>query len=127
MTVLVVGASGATGRHLVDQLLRNGTKVRIIVRSIQRIPPSWEQHDNVEIHIASPLELSETALNQYTADCDAVASCLGHNITFKGIYGQPRKLVTEATKRLCQAIKSHKPKSPVRFVLMNTSGNSNRD
>jgi len=36
-------------------------------------------------------------------------------------------LVTEATRRLCNAIKANKPEVPVRFVLMNTAGNSNRD
>ena len=33
MTVLLVGASGATGRHLVNQLLLKGNNVKIIVRS----------------------------------------------------------------------------------------------
>jgi hypothetical protein len=56
-----------------------------------------------------------------------VASCLGHNLTLKGIYGQPRKLVTEATRRLCDAIKANTPDGQTKFVLMNTAGNSNRD
>ena len=64
---------------------------------------------------------------QYVNGCDAVASCLGHNMSFKGVYGHPRRLVTDATRRLCSAIKSNKPGQPVRFVLMNTTGNSNRD
>ena len=33
MTTMVVGASGATGRLLVEQLLSNGECVKIIVRS----------------------------------------------------------------------------------------------
>ena len=53
--------------------------------------------------------------------------CLGHNMSFKGMYGHPRRLVTDATRRLCGAIKANKPKEPVKFVLMNTAGNSNRD
>ncbi|UCS95526.1 SDR family oxidoreductase [Echinicola marina] len=125
MTVLVVGASGATGRHLVNQLLLKGNKVKIIVRS--KGNQSWDEMNNLDIYTASILELSDSELMTYTADCDAIASCLGHNITFKGIYGQPRKLVTDATKRLCQAITKHQPKSPIKYVLMNTSGNSNRD
>lgn len=127
MTALVVGASGATGRHLVNQLLLKGNQVKIIVRSKENLPQSWNDNKNLEIITASLLELSDEALRNYTAGCDAVASCLGHNITLKGMYGQPRKLVTDATRRLCNAIKSHQPKSPVKYVLMNTSGNSNRD
>ena len=37
MTVLVVGASGATGRQLVSQLLKRGLKVKIIVRRFLQI------------------------------------------------------------------------------------------
>lgn len=56
-----------------------------------------------------------------------MASCLGHNLNWKGIYGRPRKLVTDATRRLCNAIKANKSEEPAKFVLMNTVGNSNRD
>ncbi len=59
--------------------------------------------------------------------CDAVASCLGHNMTFKGLYGHPRKLVTDATRRLSEAIRANSPEKPTKFVLMNTTGNRNRD
>lgn len=38
MTVLVLGATGATGRLLVRQLLDRGLKVKAIVRSPDRIP-----------------------------------------------------------------------------------------
>jgi hypothetical protein len=127
MTVLVVGASGATGRHLVNQLLLNGNDVRIIVRSKENLPKSWDEDENLEIITANLLDLNEKELIRYTSNCDAIASCLGHNITFKGIYGQPRKLVTDATKRLCNAVKNHESRSPIKYVLMNTSGNCNRD
>jgi NAD(P)H-binding len=56
-----------------------------------------------------------------------VASCLGHNLSFKGIFGHPRRLVTEATRRLCHAIEANKSDKHTKFVLMNTAGNSNRD
>ncbi|WP_242082923.1 NAD(P)-dependent oxidoreductase [Aestuariivivens sediminis] len=127
MLVLVVGASGATGRHLVNQLLLKGNQVRIIVRSKAHLPKSWKANTHLEIITTSILELTENQLITYTSDCDAIVSCLGHNVTFKGIYGKPRKLVTEATKRLCNAVQTHELKSPIKFVLMNSSGNSNRD
>ncbi len=56
-----------------------------------------------------------------------MASCLGHNISLKGIFGPPRRLVTDATRRLCNAIKAAESEAPVKFVLMNTTANSNRD
>ena len=127
MTVLVVGASGATGRLLVEQLLNFGQEVKIIVRSTNNLPDSIKSHKNVSILQASILDLGDTELNNYVKGCNAIASCLGHTMSFKGIYGKPRRLVTDATRRLCGAIKAGEPKSTVKYLLMNTSGNSNRD
>ena len=56
-----------------------------------------------------------------------MASCLGHNMTFKGMFGHPRRLVVDAARRLCDAIKANKSDGPTKSVLMNTAGNSNRD
>jgi len=127
MTTLIVGASGATGRLLVEQLLNRGERVKIIVRSETNLPTSIQQHQNLSIIQASVLDLSDAELTQHVEDCSAVVSCLGHTLSFKGIYGQPRRLVTDATRRLCQSIKTTKPTTPVKFVLMNTTGNGNRD
>ena len=127
MTTLVVGASGATGRLLVAQLLDRGQNVRIIVRTLNSLPEAIKNHENLTVIRASVLDLSDAELVQHVKACDAVASCLGHNMTFKGFYGQPRRLVTDATRRLCNAIKANKPEATVKFVLMNTSGNRNRD
>jgi hypothetical protein len=66
-------------------------------------------------------------MKQHVAGCNAVASCLGHNLTFKGIFGKPRRLVTEATRRLCIAIKANKSEASTKYVLMNTVANRNRD
>ena len=127
MTTLVVGASGATGRLLVEQLLNRGQNVKIIVRLPGKLPEVIENHDYLSVIHASVLDLSDAEMAQHVNGCDAVASCLGHNMSLKGIYGQPRKLVTDATRRLCNAIKANKSEGPVKFVLMNTTGNSNRD
>jgi len=64
---------------------------------------------------------------EYVSDCGAVASCLGHTLSWKEIYGQPRRLVTDAVRRLCSASKANDSAEPMKFVLMNTTGNSNRD
>jgi nucleoside-diphosphate-sugar epimerase len=127
MTTLVVGASGATGRLLVQQLLNRGQTVKIIVRVANTLPETIKNHDSVSVIQASVLDLDDAEMVEHVKGCDAVASCLGHNMSFKGIYGRPRRLVTDATRRLCNAIKANNPEMPVRFVLMNTTGNSNRD
>ena len=127
MTVLVVGSSGATGRQLVEQLLMQGHDVKVVVRSPEKLPESWKDNQNLEIIAASILALSDQEMTDYVRGCDAIASCLGHNITLKGIYGEPRRLVTDATRRLCDAVKANKPEQKVKYVLMNTTGNRNRD
>lgn len=127
MTILVVGASGATGRQLIEQLLIQGHNVKAVVRSPEKLPESWKSNERIKIISASILDLSDTEMMELTLDCHSIASCLGHNMNWKGIYGQPRKLVTDSTRRLCNAIEANKVESPIKYVLMNTVGNSNRD
>jgi len=127
MKILVVGASGATGAQLVEQLLMNKQDVIVIVRSPETLPKSWKNNNNVQIIEASLLDLSDKEMRDIVNGCQAVASCLGHTMNWKGIYGQPTKLVTDATRRLCDAIRTNNNQHPTKFVLMNTTGNRNRD
>ena len=127
MVILVVGASGATGRLLVEQLLSRGQIVKAIVRSPDKLPEVTKSQQNLSVIRASVLDLGDAELTRHVSGCDAVASCLGHNMSMKGIYGHPRRLVTDATRRLCNAIKANKSERTTKFVLMNTAGNSNRD
>ncbi|PLX13026.1 MAG: NAD-dependent epimerase [Marinilabiliales bacterium] len=127
MAILVVGASGATGIRLVEELLLREQHVKIIVRSPENLPEKIRNHERLTTIRASVLELSDEEMKQHVAGCEAVASCLGHNLSFKGVYGKPRRLVTDATRRLCVAIKANKPEASTKFVLMNTVANRNRD
>ena len=127
MNILIVGARGATGRLLTEELLDRGEFVKVIVRAPEKLPTDIRNHENLSVIQASVLDLSDAELAQHAKGCDAVASCLGHNMNFKGIYGHPRKLVTDAIRRLSDAVKANAPEKPTKFVLMNTTGNSNRD
>ena len=123
MKVLVVGASGATGRLVVDQLLSRGIEVNAIVRSLGALPDS----PNLYKIQASVHNLTSSEMAIHIKDCNAVVSCLGHNLTFKGIFGKPRLLVTDTLQCICRAIKSNETGGAVKVILMNTTGNSNRD
>jgi len=127
MTTLVVGASGATGRLLVEELLGSGHAVKIIVRSLDSLPETVRNHSNLTVIQASILDISDAEMARQVQGCSAVVSCLGHNLTFRGMFGGPRRLVTDATRRLCDTIRAIEPSEPVKFVLMNTTGNRNRD
>lgn len=128
MTTLVAGASGATGKLLVEQLLEAGHKLKIIIRSTSNIPAIWDSSDNITIIRTNAItDISINEMTVHLKDCQSVVSCLGHNLSFKGIYGKPRRLVADAVQLLCEAILKNTPEKPIRFVLMNTAGNSNRD
>lgn len=127
MKTLVVGASGATGRLLVKQLLDRGHEVKIIVRSAENLPDYMKNKNSLTVIVERISELSDAKIEHLVGDCDALASCLGHNMNWKGIYGKPRRLVTDATRRLCQVIKANNSEKPIKFVLMNTTGNRNRN
>lgn len=128
MKTLVVGASGATGKHLVQQLLDLEISVKVVVRSIENLQTSWKNDSRVSIIETDILDISVDEMANLVKDCDAVASCLGHNLTRKGIWGKPRLLVTDAVILLCNAIiKNEQRDKPVKFILMNTTGNRNKD
>jgi nucleoside-diphosphate-sugar epimerase len=127
MTILVAGATGATGRFVAKELLDRGHTVKMVVRSPDRLPEAVRTHPRAMVITGNILDFNDAEVAELVRGCDAVASCLGHNLTLKGVFGQPRRLVTDTTRRLCQAIEGGRPQRPVRFVLMNTVGNSNRD
>ena len=127
MTTLVVGATGATGKQLVEQLLSMGQKVKVIVRPSGKIPDKWNSSDKISIIKACISEISADEMINYLKDCQSVASCLGHNLTLKGIFGKPRNLVTDAIRLLSNAIQKNSPEKPIKFVLMNTTANRNRN
>ncbi len=97
MTVFVAGASGATGRLLVSQLLERGLSVKILVRDARAVRGRFPVTDALSILQGSILDIDDATLAGHVRGCDAVASCLGHNLTLKGIFGKPRFLVTDAT------------------------------
>jgi nucleoside-diphosphate-sugar epimerase len=127
MTILVAGASGATGRLLVEQLLAHGHSVKAIVRSPDRLPDHLRHMPHLTVITASLLNLTDDELTGHAANCGAVASCLGHNLTWRGVYGEPRKLVADATRRLCRAARVGNTGKKIKFVLMNTTGVTNHD
>lgn len=125
--VLVLGASGATGSLLVQQLLQKGIEVVAIVRTLNSLIQEMNVQPNLQVIEANISEMSENELAPYLGECDAVLSCLGHNLTLKGMFGNPRRLVTDSVIKISRIIESISPVKKIKFVLMNTTGNSNRD
>jgi len=120
MKVLVLGGNGATGYHVVKQLLENNVDVKTIVRNSSKLKSLGNQI-NLKIIIDSILEMDNKKLTDIIYDVDAVVSCLGHNITLKGIWGKPHRLVSDAIKKIYETISMKDTKKVIKLVLMNTT------
>jgi putative NADH-flavin reductase len=72
MRLTVLGASGQTGRHLVEQALAAGHAVTAVVRDPARFPI---RHQRLQVITADVLDLAAIALA--VAGADAVISALG--------------------------------------------------
>lgn len=135
-SVLVIGATGATGRHVVKQLLdQGGVEVKVVVRSKERMHDALRNitasdskgfdEKLLVVKEASLLDLSDEEILQQVANVDAVVSCLGHNLDLKGIFGHPRRLVTDAARRLTTAMAKSDAPGKKKFVMMGSDGVSN--
>lgn len=122
MQILIAGATGATGHLLVKDLLARGTRVKAIARSAQALRDKVGTHDGLQIIEGSILDIPPAQLASHVRDCQAVACCLGHPLSLRGIFGQPRRLVRDAVAHLCQAIQDNHLATPTRLVLMGSSG-----
>jgi nucleoside-diphosphate-sugar epimerase len=117
-TVLLLGGTGRTGGRVLRELVRRGLRVRAIVRDAWKLSAALLADPLVEVTEASLLALSDEALRAQVRGCAAVVSCLGHTLSFKGLFGPPRDLVAQATTRLCRAIEALQPDEPIKLILL---------
>jgi len=119
-SVLLVGGTGRTGRHVLEQLLGRGIRVCAVVRSPEKLPPAITEDPALTVVTADLLSLADDELRALVRGRTAVISCLGHVLDLRGVFGPPRDLVTQATQRLCGAIGGQEPAQPIRFILMSS-------
>ena len=117
MKVLVLGATGQTGYHVVKQFLENSIQVKAIVRNTDKFR-DIQSVENLQIFKESILDIEDKRFREILADVDAVICCLGHNISLRGMFGKPHYLVTEAIEKI---IKNANDKKLEKFILMNTT------
>lgn len=125
MKVLVLGATGATGRIVVKQLLNRNVSVKAVARKKSNVLNELSNNDLLEIVIGNISEFDLDKNLELINDCDAAVCCLGHNINFKGLFRKPRKLVSDSIKNICNAIGRSK-NDKVKLILMNTAAYMNR-
>jgi len=90
MIILVAGATGATGRLLVRELLDRGVSVRVVVRDAIRLDETLRGRPNLSVVEARIAEMTDDGIRDLVAGCAAAASCLGHDLSRKGLFCTPR-------------------------------------
>lgn len=124
MKTLILGASGATGRLVVDQLVERNIPVKVVVRNQSTVLDSYEGNALVEMIRGNIDEYDVNHMKELVSDCEAVVSCLGHNLSLKGMYGAPHTLVYNLVKKICVVAESGT--NPKRFILMSTTAYTNK-
>jgi len=126
MRCLVLGATGRTGVHVVRNLLERGVAVRALVRSrggasaAARLEPGVAGHPHLDVVEAEVAALGVAEFRTHLDGCDAVACCLGPNVSLRGVFGPPYDLVAGSVEKLIDAADLLPPKSPIRLVLMSS-------
>ena len=123
MKALVLGASGATGKLVVQQLVKKNIKVRAVVRESAIIPNQISDDKSIEIIRGNINDFEIAQIKDLVKDCDSVICCLGHNINFKGIFGPPHKLVYNTVVKIIEALQSINLNT--KFILMSTTAYTN--
>lgn len=97
MRLLIVGATGGTGRALVEQALERGHEVTALVRNPSRLGLSHARLTAVVGDVMQPASLDAAVRGQ-----DAVLSALGHKRWF-----YPTRILSAGTQHLADAMRRH--------------------
>jgi putative NADH-flavin reductase len=95
--VLVVGATGGTGRQLVAQALERGLAVTALVRDPARLAVV---HPRLTVMRGDVLD--QTSVDAAVRGQEAVVSALGHKR-----YYPPNRILSEGTRNLLRAMETH--------------------
>lgn len=95
--VLIVGATGGTGRQLVRQALERGYAVTALVRN-----PSRLQVDHPQLTVIQGDVLDEHSVEAAMRGQEAVLSALGHKRFF-----YPTRILSQGTRNILRAMETH--------------------
>jgi putative NADH-flavin reductase len=107
--VLIVGATGGTGRHLVAQALERGHAVTALVRN-----PSMVKVDHPQLTVVRGDVLDYASVEGAVRGQEAVVSALGHKQFF-----YPTRILSEGTGNILRAMEAH---GVSRFVCATSLG-----
>ena len=96
MKIAVFGATGRTGRHVVEQALARGDEIKALVRDPSKLGISDENLEVVHGDVLDSTKVAETV-----AGTDAVLIALGQTKT------SPKDVQTRGTRNIVAAMKEH--------------------
>ncbi len=96
MQIVIFGASGRTGRHLIEQALEQGHEVTAFARTLSKIQT---KHKNLRVVQGNVLD--SKAVEQAVKGHDVVLCALGRN------RGEPTTALAEGTRNIVQAMEKH--------------------
>jgi putative NADH-flavin reductase len=97
MRVLIIGATGGTGRQLVAQALERGHEVTALVRNPGALDITHPHLRVVRGDVLDAASIDEAARGQ-----DAVLSALGHKKLFP-----PNRILSDGTRNMLRAMEAH--------------------
>jgi len=103
MNIVVFGATGGTGRHVVDQLLRAGHEVTAVVRRPEEIAP----RDRLTVRAGDVTRAD--SLHESCRGADVVVSCIGPRAKYGGQVGaglRPGTVMSVGTVNMVAAAKA---------------------
>lgn len=109
MNLLIIGATGGTGRALVEQALAQGHAVTAFVRNPARLRM---RHENLSVMQGNVLEYD--SVDRAVRGKDAVLSALGHKQWFI-----PTTILSKGTRNVVAAMEKHRVK---RFICETSLG-----
>ncbi len=97
MRVLILGATGGTGRELVKQALERGHVVTAFARNPRKVTTRHERLSVIQGNVLDPISVDQAVKGQ-----DAVISALGHKrwIIPSSILSEGTRIIVEAMERL---------------------------
>lgn len=96
MKIAVFGATGRTGRHVVEQALARGDEIKALVRDPSKLGISDENLEVVQGDVLDSTKVADTV-----AGTDAVLIALGQTKT------SPKDVQTRGTRNIVAAMKEH--------------------
>eukprot|EP00239_Pterosperma_sp_CCMP1384_P005150 CAMPEP_0197851592 /NCGR_PEP_ID=MMETSP1438-20131217/18405_1 /TAXON_ID=1461541 /ORGANISM="Pterosperma sp., Strain CCMP1384" /LENGTH=227 /DNA_ID=CAMNT_0043465235 /DNA_START=214 /DNA_END=894 /DNA_ORIENTATION=+ len=124
MKVLVLGGTGGVGKLVVSDLLSRRIEVKVLVRSPDKLADLKATYkDQLDIIPGTALDVGQSTLATYLQDCEFAVSCLGHTLSWSGVYGAPRLLCFDTVRLVCQAAETNRKK--LKLIILSSAGCDN--